>query len=239
MSTLGAALASVVLMACGEDGAPRVPGKDGAPGNPGKDGTTTPGGDLSVNGITPGRVFLARSATLTISGFGTKWTKKKPPVVDFGCRWRELHRRGRATGRLLLNRSELQREPGVQFANQHFHVDHVAHEEKEDLPRACNLEHGSMQVVDWPSNLPDEAEQVSRLNQIAFEEPMQHVAELCAVPELPCARREAQLLGISLEQPERRFHQIGPFARGTRETAVGCELAHQVCHRVADLAGAP
>ncbi len=84
MSTLGAALASVVLMACGDDGSPGVPGKDGAPGNPGKDGTTTPGGDLSVNGITPGRVFLARSATLTISGFGTKWTKEKPPVVDFG-----------------------------------------------------------------------------------------------------------------------------------------------------------
>lgn len=84
MSTLGAALASALLMACGEDGAAGVPGKDGAPGNPGKDGTSTPGGDLSVNGITPGRVFLARSATLTISGFGTKWTKEKPPVVDFG-----------------------------------------------------------------------------------------------------------------------------------------------------------
>jgi hypothetical protein len=73
----------LALMACGgSDGAPGAPGKDGA-GTPGKDGTGTAGG-TSVNGVAPGKVFLARKATVSISGSGTQWTQDKPPAVDFG-----------------------------------------------------------------------------------------------------------------------------------------------------------
>ena len=78
--SLGICLA---LAACsGDDGAA---GKDGVAGTPGKDGTGTgtPGG-TSVNGVTPGQVFLARTASISISGSGTAWSKDKLPAVDFG-----------------------------------------------------------------------------------------------------------------------------------------------------------
>jgi hypothetical protein len=84
LGSLGVGLAAALLACSGDDGAPGAPGAAGT-GTPGKDGTGTgtPGG-ASVNGITPGTVFLARSRTLTISGSGTTWTKEKPPTVDFG-----------------------------------------------------------------------------------------------------------------------------------------------------------
>jgi hypothetical protein len=56
------------VVACGSDG------KDG------KDGVTDP----SLSAVTPARGFLGRKVTLTISGFGTKWTKEAKPTVDFG-----------------------------------------------------------------------------------------------------------------------------------------------------------
>ena len=85
LGSLGFGLATVALMACsGDDGSPGGPGKDGV-GTPGKDGTATGGGGgASLNGVTPGSVFLARKATISISGNGTTWTKDKPPTVDFG-----------------------------------------------------------------------------------------------------------------------------------------------------------
>lgn len=70
-------------------------GSDGAAGPTGTSGTTGPTGDVgptgpsgtsdpSINGITPGKVFLDRTADITISGNGTVWTAAT--TVDFGAK---------------------------------------------------------------------------------------------------------------------------------------------------------
>src|SRR4051812_48214074 len=82
LGSLGVGFAAALMACSGDDGAAGAAGKDGT-GTPGKDGTGTTAG-ASLNGITPASVFLARSKTLTISGYGTQWTKEKLPTIDFG-----------------------------------------------------------------------------------------------------------------------------------------------------------
>jgi quinohemoprotein amine dehydrogenase alpha subunit-like protein len=70
----------------GKDGAPGATGDTGPAGDPGDPGT--PGQNASsspsVSAVTPYRVFLDRTKTVTISGFGTEWTTDDTPTVSFG-----------------------------------------------------------------------------------------------------------------------------------------------------------
>lgn len=77
------AVALLTLAACGGSTGPAGPQGDPGPAGPagpaGSSGTTT----SSVSGITPDHVFLARTAEVTISGFGTSWSSST--TVDFGA----------------------------------------------------------------------------------------------------------------------------------------------------------
>ena len=64
----------------GTNGAPGDTGPAGDPGTPGQNATSSP----SVSAVTPYRVFLDRTKTITISGFGTEWTTDDTPTVSFG-----------------------------------------------------------------------------------------------------------------------------------------------------------
>ncbi len=65
------------LAACGSSGTQGPAGAEGPPG-PAGTGTAT----ASVSGVIPSHAFLARKAEVTLSGFGTNWTKDTK--VDFG-----------------------------------------------------------------------------------------------------------------------------------------------------------
>jgi len=80
------AVALLTLAACGGSTGPA--GAQGAQGDPGPAGPAGPAGSngtttASVSGITPDHVFLARSAEVTLSGFGTNWSSAT--TVDFGA----------------------------------------------------------------------------------------------------------------------------------------------------------
>jgi hypothetical protein len=68
-------LASLLLGACGSDGAQGPQGPAG-PAGPGDQG----GGGASINGLNPPKAFLGRKVDVTISGFGTAWTKDTKPA---------------------------------------------------------------------------------------------------------------------------------------------------------------
>ncbi len=62
----------------GEDG---LPGQDGLPGEPGPEG---PSADPSISAVTPARIFLGRTAKLTISGFNCDWSDTTAADLAFG-----------------------------------------------------------------------------------------------------------------------------------------------------------
>lgn len=80
------ALAMGCAGADGQDGEPGTPGEKGESGEPGEKGD--PGEDAvsspSLSGIFPAHVFVARSATIQISGFGTEWDAAAAPEVKLG-----------------------------------------------------------------------------------------------------------------------------------------------------------
>ena len=65
--------------AAGTNGTDGANGEAGAPGAAGSSAPANP----SLSGITPPRTFLARSAEITISGYGTSWSSAT--TVDFGA----------------------------------------------------------------------------------------------------------------------------------------------------------
>lgn len=74
----------------GPQGEPGEAGPQGPPGPAGEAGPPGPGFDggggsatASISGITPANAFLARSAEVTISGYGTNWSSAT--TVDFGA----------------------------------------------------------------------------------------------------------------------------------------------------------
>jgi hypothetical protein len=77
-----AALLAAVAACSGDPGPAGPAGPRGEPGDPamgGGEGETDP----SVSAVFPNRVFLSRTADVSISGFGTKWTNAAK--VDFGA----------------------------------------------------------------------------------------------------------------------------------------------------------
>lgn len=83
LGLVGVAVLGASVVACsGSDGAAGAKGDPGQPG-PAGSGTSSGSSTPSVSGVTPSRAFVARTAEVTISGFGSTWSGTT--TADFGA----------------------------------------------------------------------------------------------------------------------------------------------------------